>query len=1626
VTNDSSVKKILILAANPKNSVPLRLDEEVREIDEGLKRAQMRDRFELEQKWAVRPRDVQRAILDFAPQIVHFSGHGVGEGGLALEDELGQAQLVSTSALAGLFELFADQVECVLLNACYSVLQAEAIALHIPYVIGMNQAVGDRAAREFAVGFYDALGAGRDIEFAYKFACNSIRLAGIPEEFVPVLKRQVKQVERIKVNSYWASQFVAVPTLNVESTKILTWLHLSDLHACKPKTGWDAKRVTNSLCSDLKEMQKERNLRPDLIFFTGDAAYGHLGTSDGKSITEQFREAHDFFTTVRESFDPPIEQRNLFLVPGNHDVNRIKISKFETQALESIKSLDEVTSFIKDGGVEWQRIISRLNDYEHFLQTYGYDHLLTGRDRLIYVNARECNGLRVGIAGFNSAWSSRGIGRDEMGRLWMAGRFQLETLNEQMPPNDFKIALLHHPSNWLVPEENPAFGRQLERDFPFVIHGHEHQDYVRSDASNGHTVISTGACHEWSESKNNGYNFVRLDFAKGNGKVFLRQYDATGGGWIPRIIHGKTDDRGCWPLEHLKPWMEKLLVTSDVKSPIADGVRIFTEINASNEVDNLPGTKGDQAKDYEARYRNAVASKLDYMELFGIELPRESKEYSLTVAYVSLNLADEEQEDLELEELEDDVSVVAQTAFPAEQVFDRLSGRGRLLIRGMAGSGKTTLLRWAAVQSARNESTIQKKTEDTWFFDETDDKIPNIDCDWRQQIPFIIRLRDCTNGQLPRPSEYPLLLARELPDPPSDWIDNILRNGRALIMFDGVDEVPQQIRAETMRAIRDLIDVYPQNSYVVTTRPEAVERLEFIERGFISARVESMAVAERNEFIDRWHDAMEVRLRNFNKPNDLRPLAKRLKHRLEGTPAIARLTSNPLLCAVVCALHRMRNENLPETPVDLCEKLCEMLLDRHDKERLGVESQQRIDEAYGKLEFRVRKGLLSQLAYYMVNAGISAITEVEADRQIAKALQSYSSTDVSAKAIRRALVERSGMLQESSEQKIEFLHNTLKEFLAAERFVNIGDFQILADHADDASWQPVILFAVALPRDGSRFTTNLVRTILQKTSIDAPPKGRSKEARSDNAKIRARQFFLFRCYTNAYQINDPDIQEAFKLLSQQLLPPRNMTDAAALASCGEAIIPYLKNREELKAAERAACVRTLGLIGNEQANNAIKDYLSDTTLSVAQELAVLVNDWSQILVIEQHVNNYGSLPIQIPGIFQNLNPLKNLTNLTRLDLSGRVNDISALTNLTNLTYLDLSETQVSEISALANLTSLEHLNLSKTQVTEISDLANLTNLKYLDLSETEIRENSVFANLTSLKHLDLRRTQVSEISILVHLTKLTHLNLGETHINNISSLANLIDLTHLDLYETYINDVSALANLTNLLYLDLSAENVNDISILANIKKLSQLSICGTQVNDISSIASLTNLISLNLIGVQVNDISSLSKLPNLIALDLFGVQINDISVIATLSNLEYLDLGRTMIKDISALTNLKKLVNLSVSGTKINSITALNTLTSLTHLDLSGIQINDISALATLENLTYLNLSGTPINDIVALATLKNLSYLHLWGTNVIDITTITNLTNLRELYIMNTQTIDFTSADNLILHVYMDQEIY
>ena len=182
-----AIKKILILVANPGESSNLRADREKREIEEVLRRSQQRHLFSIEKAEAVRYNYIHRAMLDCNPNIVHFCGHGIGEAGLVFEDDAGEVQLVNGKNLAGLFECFASHIECVVLNACYSTIQAEAISQHIRYVIGTSQKIKDKVAIQFASHFYEALGAGKSYEIACKLACHLIGSAGIPENLIPQL-----------------------------------------------------------------------------------------------------------------------------------------------------------------------------------------------------------------------------------------------------------------------------------------------------------------------------------------------------------------------------------------------------------------------------------------------------------------------------------------------------------------------------------------------------------------------------------------------------------------------------------------------------------------------------------------------------------------------------------------------------------------------------------------------------------------------------------------------------------------------------------------------------------------------------------------------------------------------------------------------------------------------------------------------------------------------------------------------------------------------------------------------------------------------------------------------------------------------------------------------------------------------------------------------------------------------------------------------------------------------------------------------------------------------------------------------------------------------------------------------
>jgi len=179
--------KILFLSANPKDSTPLRLEEEARAIDKKLEETPFRRTFEFVPVFALRVSDLQQHLMRYSPQIVHFSGHGSSTGEIILEDGAGNCRAVPIDGLKTLFALEGRNVVCVVLNACSSEGQASAIAAHIPFVIGMSGAIGAEAALSFAVAFYQALGYGRTIWQALELAKCQIQLDGLPGHGVPTL-----------------------------------------------------------------------------------------------------------------------------------------------------------------------------------------------------------------------------------------------------------------------------------------------------------------------------------------------------------------------------------------------------------------------------------------------------------------------------------------------------------------------------------------------------------------------------------------------------------------------------------------------------------------------------------------------------------------------------------------------------------------------------------------------------------------------------------------------------------------------------------------------------------------------------------------------------------------------------------------------------------------------------------------------------------------------------------------------------------------------------------------------------------------------------------------------------------------------------------------------------------------------------------------------------------------------------------------------------------------------------------------------------------------------------------------------------------------------------------------------
>jgi hypothetical protein len=173
---------VLFLAANPVAVPALQLAEECRAIEDKIRAAKFRDQIRLRSRWAARPDDLLQALNEDSPSVLHFSGHGAGDQGLYFQSEDGNAERVGAEGLAQVMQAAGASVVLVVLNACYSEVQAQVLVAHVPCVIGMSSAIGDKAAIVYAASLYRALAFGRSVANAHAQGLAALALHSTTRE----------------------------------------------------------------------------------------------------------------------------------------------------------------------------------------------------------------------------------------------------------------------------------------------------------------------------------------------------------------------------------------------------------------------------------------------------------------------------------------------------------------------------------------------------------------------------------------------------------------------------------------------------------------------------------------------------------------------------------------------------------------------------------------------------------------------------------------------------------------------------------------------------------------------------------------------------------------------------------------------------------------------------------------------------------------------------------------------------------------------------------------------------------------------------------------------------------------------------------------------------------------------------------------------------------------------------------------------------------------------------------------------------------------------------------------------------------------------------------------------------
>lgn len=824
--------------------------------------------------------------------------------------------------------------------------------------------------------------------------------------------------------------------------------------------------------------------------------------------------------------------------------------------------------------------------------------------------------------------------------------------------------------------------------------------------------------------------------------------------------------------------------------------------------------------DFAADFRRQVVTALDRMALFGAGLTDATRLYPLSVAYLSLS--------------------VSSDRAAGDRIEQVLPSTHRILLRGEAGSGKTTLLQWLAVQCASRQ-------------------LRDVD-GWAELEPFLVRLRRFGRSPLPTPERFLDEVGRHIADEmPPGWVHKRLRKGWAVVLIDGIDELPDDRRREVREWLRDLVGAFPKARFVVTTRPAAVAPDWLRGEGFAEVRLQPMTPRDVRMFVRRWHAAVPA----------LEDRGDALIAAIGARSPLRRLAENPLMCALLCALHQEGNGRLPDNRMELYDVALRMLLDSRDIER-------RI-EATVRLSLTEKLVLLRSLAYWLVRNGHTDVPVPDAEARVAAKLRSMGQIDVTPHTVFRHLVDRGGVLREPVPGRIDFVHRTFQEYLAAQAAVEEDDIGVLTANAHLDEWREVVVLAAghAHPAQRERLLDGILRW-------DADEQERLKL-----------DLVALACLETSPVLSER-VRNEIEDRASTLIPPSSLAEAEALAVAGEFALDLLADCEP-EPRLVPLLIRTASLIGGPSALDLLSRYGGDQDRAVVDEL---VDNWrsfdaeeyAERVLLDSPLPG-GSVMVDDPALIPGLKHLRHLVDLECWFPEG-YGRLDFVAGLPGLAALDLADASGYDLPSLAG-TRLTRLTLSESSFSESVDLTPLADVRGLTSVDARITTHgwTALAELPELAQLHLssideptrlaelgtlRRLKTLWLSYAHSLTELAPLaRLTAPASLTLEGFADLADITLLgrwaaDLHELRLDDcprvdLSPIAELVQLRVLELSEVGLHDLAMVAGLHELQELRLRAVDNTlDLTPLAGLRALRVLTVSGVEKLDLRPLAGRPGL------------------------------------------------------------------------------------------------------------------------------------------------------------------